>query len=96
MWMRSLSATTVLLVVAATAASCMDSRWGALGAAACPQLASQQDLSQATISANARANVKIRAFVTATRDLVNISLQMENEAVEACRRMARDLGLGEA
>lgn len=46
-------------------------------------------------SANARANVKVRAFVAASKDLVELSVQMEHMAAEACRRMGRDLGVPE-
>jgi hypothetical protein len=79
----------------ALGSSCTEGRLGLIQSAACPHLAGQHDLATARISANARANVKIRAFVSAARDLANVSLRMESEATQACRRMALDLGLSE-
>jgi hypothetical protein len=59
----------------------------------CPQLVGSGDPLQASYSANARANAKIRTFVAASRDLVEVSVQAEGIASEACMRMARDLGI---
>jgi hypothetical protein len=68
--------------------------FGALGAAACPDLHSGDPL-QAQFSADARANAKVRTFVAASRSLMQASLQMEALAAEACRNMGRDLGIPE-
>ncbi|MFZ5890523.1 MAG: hypothetical protein ACOY0T_05585 [Myxococcota bacterium] len=67
---------------------------GAYGplAAACPQMTHGDPLA-GRYSANARANVKIAAFVAATADLVNVSITMERLAADACLRMGRDLGV---
>jgi hypothetical protein len=72
--------------------SCTGSKYGPLGAA-CPHLTGRSDLATARISANARANAKVRAFLMASRDLIDVSAQMEAEAIEACRRMGADLGV---
>jgi hypothetical protein len=77
-------------------ASCQDARFGGLTNAACPHFASQSDLTTARISANARANAKIRTFLIAARDVNTLSFQMEGEATQACRAMGRDLGLSDA
>jgi hypothetical protein len=95
--MRWIARSIVLLTFAAialAAASCRDGRFGGLAGAACPYLASG-DLASARISANARANAKIRVFLMAARDMNRLSMQMEAEAVQACRNMGRDLGLSE-
>jgi hypothetical protein len=86
----------LVAVGALISASCMGGgAYGPLGAT-CPQLTGNADLMQAQFSANARANAKVRTFVIAARDLVNLSLQMEAEATAACKRMGMDLGLTEA
>jgi hypothetical protein len=78
-------------------ASCLqDGRFGALGAAACPPLMGGGDPLSMNFSANARANAKVRAFVAASKDLIQVSLQMEATAADACQRMGRDLGVPEA
>jgi hypothetical protein len=64
--------------------------YGPLGAT-CPALNAPDPLS-VRYSANAVADGKVKTFVAASRDLVAVSVQMENEAAEACRRMAADLG----
>jgi hypothetical protein len=71
------------------------SKYGPLGAA-CPHLNSRSDLATAQISANARANAKIRAFMMAARDLIELSAQMEAQAAGACRRIGHDIGLAPA
>ena len=88
-----------LLLVLATffllvGSSCMGGgKYGPLGAT-CPVLVSGDPL-QAQFSANARANAKVRAFVSAAKSLVEVSAQMEALATEACRNMGRDLGVPE-
>jgi len=77
-------------------ASCLqDGRFGALGAAACPPLFAAGEPLVMNFSANARANAKVRAFVAASKDLIQVSLQAEATAAEACQRMGRDLGVPE-
>ena len=86
-------ALAVLLVTSFAFAGCMQGgKYGAL-AAACPAMTGNADPMDLRFSANARADVKVRSFVAATRDLVDVSVQMEGEAANACRRMGQDLGL---
>ncbi|MEZ4224473.1 MAG: hypothetical protein R3B13_26220 [Polyangiaceae bacterium] len=87
---RMFLATALLLIMS----SCgQGGKFGLLGAA-CPALTSGDPL-QFNYSANVRANAKVRAFVKATRDLVDASVQMETLAATACRNMGRDLGLSD-
>ena len=65
--------------------------FGALDAAACPELGGNADALRAQYAANVRVNGKIRAFVQAAKDLGAVSLQIEAEAAEACQRMGLDL-----
>src|SRR5262245_48075946 len=88
--------TSVFVVCAAALASCQDARFGSVANAACPYFSAQTDLANARISANARANAKIRTFMIAARDVHNLSLQMEAQAAQACRAMGRDLSLTDA
>jgi hypothetical protein len=84
----------LILCVLAVCASCLqDGRFGALGAAACPPLMGSTDPLAVNFSANARANAKVRAFVAASKDLIQVSTQMEAIAADACQRMGRDLGV---
>jgi hypothetical protein len=84
------------LSIAVAGPGCLqDGRFGALGAAACPALAGGSDPLQMNFSANARANAKVRTFVAASKDLMQVSLQMEAIAADACRRMGFDLGVPE-
>ena len=69
-------------------------KFGGLGAT-CPALTSGNPL-QFNYSADVRANAKVKAFVKATADLVEASVQMETLATTACKNMGRDLGLTEA
>src|SRR5207248_2963295 len=82
-------------LLALVVVSCQPGQFGGLGNAMCPYLA-QGDLANARISADARANAKIRAFLMAARDLNGVSMQMEGEATTACRNMGHDLGLSDA
>jgi len=68
--------------------------YGPLGAT-CPAL-NAPDPFTVHVSSNAVADGKVRTFVASARDLVNVSLQMESEVLDACRRMANDLGIGPA
>src|SRR6186713_721530 len=84
----------LMLVLLIACASCLqDGRFGALDAAACPSLMGGGDPMALNFSANARANVKVRAFVAASKDLIQVSRQMEAIAADACLRMGRDLGV---
>ena len=67
--------------------------FGALDTVACPELGANANALSAQYTANARANAKIRTFVQAAKDLAGVSVQIENEAAEACRRMAFDIGM---
>src|SRR5689334_15322125 len=66
---------------------------GGAGQALCPELGGNGDALSAQYSANAAANAKVRAFVQASKDLAAVSLQIESETADACRRMANDLGI---
>jgi hypothetical protein len=92
--MRRWAAVLGLATVAAVVPSCQPGQFGGLGGALCPYFA-QGDLANARISADARANVKIRSFLLAARDLNGLSMQMEGEAATACRNMGHDLGLAD-
>jgi hypothetical protein len=83
------------LVLVVVSASCMDGKFGALGGAACPALGSGDPM-QMSFSANAKANGEVRAFVAATKDLMQASVQMELLATTACKNMGRDLGIPDA
>ncbi|MBE7483494.1 MAG: hypothetical protein HS104_26385 [Polyangiaceae bacterium] len=83
------------LVMVFVSASCMDGKFGALGGAACPALGSGDPM-QMSFSANAKANAEVRAFVAATKDLMQASIQMEGLATTACKNMGRDLGIPDA
>ncbi len=63
--------------------------------ATCPGLSAADPLSL-RYSQNAIADGKIKTFVAASHDLVSVSVQMENEVLDACRRMAFDLGVNQA
>ncbi len=69
---------------------CQDGRFGGVGLL-CPALESGDPLT-ATFSADPHANAKIRTFVAASKDLMQISLQVEAMVADACGRMATDLG----
>lgn len=68
--------------------------YGPLGAA-CPALNAPDPLS-VHVSKNAVADGKVRTFLAASKDLVNVSVQMESEVLDACRRMAHDLAINPA
>jgi hypothetical protein len=48
------------------------------------------------VSDNAVADGKVRTFIASAKDLVSISMQMESEVLDACRRMAYDLAINQA
>lgn len=84
---------SVGVLVGATAllmGGCQDGRFGGTGML-CPALDSGDPLS-ASFSADPRANAKIRTFVAASKDLMQLSTQMEAMVADACGRMATDLG----
>src|SRR5512139_1407172 len=85
---------TALVLAAFPFAGCLQGggKYGAL-AASCPKLTGLADPLSMHFSADARADAKVRAFVAAAKDLVEISAQIEGEAADACRRMAQDLGV---
>lgn len=69
---------------------------GTVGLAACPELRGNVDVLSATFSADVKANGKIRAFVSASKDLLAMATQAEAEAAEACLRIGADLGMNPA
>ena len=91
-WVRILGATSVPFLFW----GCMgDARYGALGAA-CPQMTGSMDPLDAHYSASAHADTELKAFVAATRDLIDASMQIETETMQACQRMGLDLGIDES
>jgi hypothetical protein len=95
---RSLArvASGILPLLSAALLHCTGFGESSLGATACPQLHGAGSALGASYSADARASAKVGAFVQASKDLMNVSLQMEGEAAEACTRMGYDLGLSPA
>ena len=90
---RYLFLVLLLLAVPSLVTSCNGGGiYGPLGAT-CPQLSSNMDPLNAHFSADAEADGKVRAFVSAAKDLVTVSVQMQNEAAQACQRMGMDLGI---
>jgi len=85
-----------LLALFVSTAHCYKGGFGALGTAACPELSGNVDALHARISADARANAKVRAFVQASKDLGAVAAQIEAEAATACRRMGTDIGMSPA
>lgn len=83
----------LLPLVTVAVLGCGELGGGRLGTFACPEMGSGVDALQASFSADARANGKVRAFVTASKDLVALSAHVEAEVADACRRMGADLGL---
>jgi hypothetical protein len=88
----------LLLVAAGVVSNCgaYGRGFGGLDTMACPELSGNVDALHAQMSADARANIKVRAFVQAAKDLGAVSLQIEAEAAEACRRMGTDIGMSAA
>jgi hypothetical protein len=68
--------------------------YGPLGAT-CPALNAPDPLA-VHVSKNAVADGKVRTFLAGAKDLVNVSVQMESEVLDACRRMAYDLAINPA
>ncbi len=81
------------ILLALLTTSCSLIGGSGLGVAACPTLKPNVDALSARLSANARVDGKVKAFVQASKDMARISAQMEAEAADACRRMGVDLGL---
>ena len=63
-----------------------------IGGAACPELYNG-DAVRTRYAEAEQVNVKLRAFVQASKELAGIATQAESEAAEACTRMGRDLGV---
>jgi hypothetical protein len=66
---------------------------GALGGAACPELAGGGSALRGNFTGEAGLNAKIGAFVQAAKDLVALSGRMDAEITSACQRMGSDLGV---
>jgi len=69
--------------------------YGALGAT-CPQLTSSGDPMHAHFGAQGEAEATLRAFVAASKDLAEVSAQMESEIFTACRAIGHDIGVTDA
>lgn len=61
--------------------------------AACPEIRPDVNAIQTNYSPIAEANVKLRAFIQASKDLSAVAAQAEAEAAEACTRIGYDIGL---
>jgi len=68
--------------------------YGPLGAT-CPALSAPDPL-RVRVSNDAVADGKVRTFLAAAKDFVNVSVQTESEVIDACRRMAYDLAIDPA
>jgi hypothetical protein len=90
-WLRGAAWRASLCAAALSLSSCAGIR--AAGLAACPALRPEVSALDASFSANARANAKLRAFVQAAKDIHAAALKLEARAAGACRRMAADLGM---
>ncbi|HZF50859.1 MAG TPA: hypothetical protein VE093_19500 [Polyangiaceae bacterium] len=93
--LRSLALAPILVgSMALLAASCAEV--GALGdvaQAACPEIRPDVDAVRTSYSDVQEANIKLRAFIQASKDLAMVAERAEAEAAEACSRMAFDLGV---
>jgi len=63
----------------------------AFGNLACPELSG--GAASANFAAEAKAQATIRAFVTASGDLMHLATQIEEEVAAACTRIGTDLGI---
>lgn len=63
------------------------------GEASCPELHGPGDVLGAQLTADARANAKVRTFVQAAKDMAVVSVVIEAQVADACRRMGADLGI---
>jgi hypothetical protein len=66
------------------------------GGIACPALASGGDALSVQYTAQAALNAKVGAFVQAAKDLQRLSVQMDAEVTEACRKIGADIGVDAA
>ena len=70
-------------------------KYGSL-AATCPQLTASGDPMQANFGARGEAEATVRAFVAASKDLAEVSAQMEAEILGACRQIGADIGVAQS
>jgi hypothetical protein len=94
---RSFAPPLVLFAFACTL-SCAElaGERSALGLAACPEMNSNVDTLRTSFSADVRANGKVRAFVTAAKDVVAVAAHIEAEIADSCRRIGADIGMSPA
>lgn len=80
--------------VAVLIPACVDLGKGVteLTGAACPELGGT-DAVHASYAANEQVNVKLRAFIQASKELGALAAQAEAETAQACARMGQDLGI---
>ncbi len=88
---RGLMGLSSVGAVALLSASCTG--LGNLGIAACPELRPDVDASGASYASDPAIDVKVRAFVQATKDIVGAAAEADRLAAEACLRMGADLGV---
>lgn len=90
--LRRFFAAAVSLAACVASADCGEFAQQA-GLAACPEMSPNVDAFSASLSADAHASGKVRAFVQASKDLASAAATLEFETTAACRRMGADLGV---
>lgn len=85
--------TLIATLAAATLVSASCTGLGNLGTVACPQLRPDVDALSATYAGDPAIDAKVRAYVQATKDVVNAAAEADRLAAEACVRMGTDLGI---
>ena len=83
----------VIIAIGCVATSCSLFSTGNIGVAACPALRPEASAFDASFSANAQVNAKVRAFAQASKDMAWVSGQIEQKAARACRRIGADIGV---
>ncbi|MBK7830300.1 hypothetical protein [Nannocystis sp.] len=66
------------------------------GAVACPELTGRESALRASFSPDPKINLKVAAFVQATRQLVAVAYKMEATVGATCRAIGGDLGIDAA
>lgn len=92
--LRLALAPLVIGSIALFAASCGQAGMlGDVAQAACPEIRPDVDAVRTTYSEVPEANVKLRAFIQASKDLATVADMAEAEAGQACTQMGLDLGM---
>jgi hypothetical protein len=88
----------LLFLTAAAVAGCGDparSPTDKVEALVCPEITGSTDPLEMPFADTPALDARIRAFVSAARGLSDVTIEVEQRAVEACRRIAKDLGEAE-